>query len=101
IGPDPRNFNQRVSLGRNDLLIRTFPYSSWRLKGRNMQAIHHVEKFHPKDFDFIALSLAQMNSQGRKVDVEQVTGSMNDACKSRFLDSYRYHLNLFVEKSPS
>ncbi|MGF7956353.1 type VII secretion system (T7SS), usher family protein, partial [Klebsiella pneumoniae] len=27
-GPDPRNFNQRVSLGRNDLLIRTFPNSS-------------------------------------------------------------------------
>ncbi|HHQ4795621.1 TPA: hypothetical protein ACSP24_002337, partial [Aeromonas veronii] len=24
IGPDPRNFNQRASLGRNDLLIRTF-----------------------------------------------------------------------------
>ncbi|MGD1615092.1 hypothetical protein ACP6EG_25580, partial [Klebsiella pneumoniae subsp. pneumoniae] len=31
IGPDPRNFNQRVSLGRNDLLIRTFP-----------QLFHHV-----------------------------------------------------------
>ncbi|WP_373853625.1 hypothetical protein [Klebsiella variicola] len=28
IGPDPRNFNQRVSLGRNDLLIRTFPSTS-------------------------------------------------------------------------
>ncbi|MQH84203.1 hypothetical protein, partial [Escherichia coli] len=28
IGPDPRNFNQRVSLGRNDLLIRTFQRSS-------------------------------------------------------------------------
>ncbi|WP_353653186.1 hypothetical protein, partial [Escherichia coli] len=28
IGPDPRNFNQRVSLGRNDLLIRTFP-NTW------------------------------------------------------------------------
>ncbi|MFI3366393.1 type VII secretion system (T7SS), usher family protein, partial [Klebsiella pneumoniae] len=27
-GPDPRNFNQRVSLGRNDLLIRTFPSST-------------------------------------------------------------------------
>ncbi|MEF4115615.1 hypothetical protein U9512_15380 [Escherichia coli] len=26
IDPDPRNFNQRVNLGRNDLLIRTFPY---------------------------------------------------------------------------
>ncbi|EFB2326017.1 hypothetical protein FH472_22970 [Escherichia coli] len=31
IGPDPRNFNQRVSLGRNDLLIRTFPNSLWRI----------------------------------------------------------------------
>ncbi|WP_313770305.1 hypothetical protein [Klebsiella pneumoniae] len=28
IGPDPRNFNQRVSLGRNDLLIRTFLITS-------------------------------------------------------------------------
>ncbi|HHN8384244.1 TPA: hypothetical protein ACRRW5_005499, partial [Klebsiella quasipneumoniae] len=28
IGPDPRNFNQRVSFGRNDLLIRTFPFTS-------------------------------------------------------------------------
>ncbi|HFJ7159825.1 TPA: hypothetical protein ACGSBU_004746, partial [Escherichia coli] len=93
---------RRISRGWAILKIAEHkPYSSWRLKGRNMQAIHHVEKFHPKDFDFIALSLAQMNSQGRKVDVEQVTGSMNDACKSRFLDSYRYHLNLFVEKSPS
>ncbi|MGU0094882.1 hypothetical protein [Klebsiella pneumoniae] len=30
IGPDPRNFNQRVSLGRNDLLIRTFPNARLR-----------------------------------------------------------------------
>ncbi|MEB1056805.1 hypothetical protein VC856_23840, partial [Citrobacter portucalensis] len=33
IGPDPRNFNQRVSLGRNDLLIRTFP--NQRMTGSN------------------------------------------------------------------
>ncbi|WP_213054909.1 hypothetical protein, partial [Escherichia coli] len=33
IGPDPRNFNQRVSLGRNDLLIRIF------LRFRMMQTI--------------------------------------------------------------
>ncbi|MFU7965748.1 hypothetical protein ACNAP3_25505, partial [Escherichia coli] len=32
IGPDPRNFNQRVSLGRNDLLIRTFPSSLLSLR---------------------------------------------------------------------
>ncbi|HFN4163898.1 TPA: hypothetical protein ACHFL2_004916, partial [Enterobacter hormaechei] len=31
IGPDPRNFNQRVSLGRNDLLIRTFLRIHWLL----------------------------------------------------------------------
>ncbi|WP_213214328.1 hypothetical protein, partial [Klebsiella variicola] len=35
IGPDPRNFNQRVSLGRNDLLIRTFPNS----EGATMQLL--------------------------------------------------------------
>ncbi|MGE4926854.1 aminotransferase class I/II-fold pyridoxal phosphate-dependent enzyme [Yersinia enterocolitica] len=29
MGPDPRNFNQRVSLGRNDLLIRTFPSAEY------------------------------------------------------------------------
>ncbi|HIE4884659.1 TPA: hypothetical protein ACXNKY_005600, partial [Klebsiella pneumoniae] len=32
IGPDPRNFNQRVSLGRNDLLIRTFLSSKYFLR---------------------------------------------------------------------
>ncbi|WP_252516229.1 fimbrial protein, partial [Escherichia coli] len=32
IGPDPRNFNQRVSLGRNDLLIRTFPNSAEKIR---------------------------------------------------------------------
>ncbi|WP_323068033.1 hypothetical protein, partial [Klebsiella quasipneumoniae] len=44
IGPDPRNFNQRVSLGRNDLLIRTFPnvhhkirVTSSRTNGRNIE----------------------------------------------------------------
>ncbi|KDT47811.1 hypothetical protein AD43_5004 [Escherichia coli 3-105-05_S4_C3] len=30
IGPDPRNFNQRVNLGRNDLLIRTFPNKAFQ-----------------------------------------------------------------------
>ncbi len=42
IGPDPRNFNQRVSLGRNDLLIRTFPkitpHNEWQLIKNNNTA---------------------------------------------------------------
>ncbi|WP_214678717.1 hypothetical protein, partial [Escherichia coli] len=54
IGPDPRNFNQRVNLGRNDLLIRTFqrillrtrsniPYhqNSSSLPKKNVQKIIH------------------------------------------------------------
>ncbi|MEV9110749.1 hypothetical protein AB0360_25270, partial [Klebsiella pneumoniae] len=42
IGPDPRNFNQRVSLGRNDLLIRTFPRRTGRL---NLDGINIVLHF--------------------------------------------------------
>ncbi|WP_354142982.1 hypothetical protein ABXJ15_13195 [Escherichia coli] len=45
IGPDPRNFNQRVSLGRNDLLIRTFPNPavkcSW-INSRNEGCCNHI-----------------------------------------------------------
>ncbi|WP_327020498.1 hypothetical protein [Klebsiella pneumoniae] len=39
IGPDPRNFNQRVSLGRNDLLIRTFHNCQGCLRFITMNAI--------------------------------------------------------------
>ncbi|MDN0645107.1 hypothetical protein FCX77_17785, partial [Escherichia coli] len=39
IGPDPRNFNQRVSLGRNDLLIRTFLSVNNSLQN----AVKHIE----------------------------------------------------------
>ncbi|WP_370919351.1 hypothetical protein, partial [Klebsiella pneumoniae] len=40
IGPDPRNFNQRVSLGRNDLLIRTFPWHYCRRAGFRQPTIY-------------------------------------------------------------
>ncbi|MDD8935599.1 hypothetical protein LAY39_08900, partial [Escherichia coli] len=39
IGPDPRNFNQRVSLGRNDLLIRTFLSKKTAKERLNMQLL--------------------------------------------------------------
>ncbi|HBZ2097124.1 TPA: hypothetical protein MHM06_14365 [Klebsiella pneumoniae] len=44
IGPDPRNFNQRVSLGRNDLLIRTFPNETW---GEGLSMFHNPNAKHP------------------------------------------------------
>ncbi|MEF7920568.1 hypothetical protein U9Z68_13225 [Escherichia coli] len=42
IGPDPRNFNQRVCLGRNDLLIRTF--LSQLLYFKDKTAIWHFQQ---------------------------------------------------------
>ncbi|WP_327021902.1 hypothetical protein [Klebsiella sp. RHBSTW-00464] len=45
IGPDPRNFNQRVSLGRNDLLIRTFPRQESCLSTKYEKPRHPVGFF--------------------------------------------------------
>ncbi|MEX7871826.1 hypothetical protein [Klebsiella pneumoniae] len=47
IGPDPRNFNQRVSLGRNDLLIRTFPLTQLQTLIFNLMSFdrYFLEKF--------------------------------------------------------
>ncbi|MEZ2593259.1 hypothetical protein ACBP59_08050 [Escherichia coli] len=46
IGPDPRNFNQRVNLGRNDLLIRTFLKSGIILKDKEYPiTIYHIAPF--------------------------------------------------------
>ncbi|MEP8763463.1 hypothetical protein ABKV64_23195, partial (plasmid) [Enterobacter roggenkampii] len=43
IGPDPRNFNQRVSLGRNDLLIRTFPNNPFQHCFENVEPYELLE----------------------------------------------------------
>ncbi|MCS1057255.1 DUF2303 family protein, partial [Escherichia coli] len=58
IGPDPRNFNQRVNLGRNDLLIRTFLNEIISKIGADAVAlpenfrIHDLEKFNLNRFRF-------------------------------------------------
>ncbi|MGL0781909.1 hypothetical protein ACSTB9_10100, partial [Klebsiella pneumoniae] len=48
IGPDPRNFNQRVSLGRNDLLIRTFPKKRYPAYKRDWLVILMLNNFNKK-----------------------------------------------------
>ncbi|EPL4522594.1 hypothetical protein M0K53_004811 [Citrobacter freundii] len=45
IGPDPRNFNQRVSLGRNDLLIRTFPITGAFVSILSLMAMKVIPRF--------------------------------------------------------
>ncbi|MDZ3012423.1 aldo/keto reductase, partial [Klebsiella pneumoniae] len=47
IGPDPRNFNQRVSLGRNDLLIRTFPNKVWFQRENMLRVMDMLEEWRP------------------------------------------------------
>ncbi len=44
IGPDPRNFNQRVSLGRNDLLIRTFLNCNRRARNSGASANARIKR---------------------------------------------------------
>ncbi|MFY3733541.1 LuxR C-terminal-related transcriptional regulator, partial [Escherichia coli] len=44
IGPDPRNFNQRVSLGRNDLLIRTFLNQSRTLSPTEREILRFMSR---------------------------------------------------------
>ncbi|MGU6064091.1 hypothetical protein ACV0OC_18005, partial [Enterobacter hormaechei] len=48
-GPDPRNFNQRVSLGRHDLLIRTFPNSQGTRAG-----IEAAQRLQSRMVEFLA-----------------------------------------------
>ncbi|WP_411361405.1 hypothetical protein, partial [Klebsiella quasipneumoniae] len=50
IGPDPRNFNQRVSFGRNDLLIRTFP--SMRISKKDESVNYELNNF---KFSYLAV----------------------------------------------
>ncbi|WP_326930063.1 hypothetical protein [Citrobacter freundii] len=51
IGPDPRNFNQRVSLGRNDLLIRTFPKLTFIKHNLPVEFVKHISnEFHYFNF---------------------------------------------------
>lgn len=61
-----------------------------------MQSSIKQDNLSPSAFDFVALSLARMHAQGQEVNVEQVAGSMDAACRSRFLSNYRNHLRQFT-----
>nr|WP_242647301.1 hypothetical protein [Klebsiella pneumoniae] len=62
IGPDPRNFNQRVSLGRNDLLIRTFPNFSDSEEELKKMLSHYF-----KNIDVIVKgAVAMFSAHGKK-----------------------------------
>ncbi|EMM0078280.1 restriction endonuclease subunit S [Enterobacter hormaechei subsp. xiangfangensis] len=62
IGPDPRNFNQRVSLGRNDLLIRTFPIAD--SQSVSTETVRKLDKFKLSDRD-VLIAMTGQGSVGR------------------------------------
>ncbi|MDA7317077.1 hypothetical protein PJ201_21830, partial [Escherichia coli] len=60
IGPDPRNFNQRVSLGRNDLLIRTFLGITRGINARKNKLIL-TRRNHSAGIKLLSYKLIQIN----------------------------------------
>ncbi|MFM0889564.1 hypothetical protein QU896_11155, partial [Citrobacter freundii] len=79
-GPDPRNFNQRVSLGRNDLLIRTFLSSTATGQSRNM-LFEECDR-HLKERLFRA---AKIESFSRLLNSLQAEGDINAQELSKIL----------------
>ncbi|MCV8218127.1 hypothetical protein ODQ38_15730, partial [Escherichia coli] len=63
IGPDPRNFNQRVSLGRNDLLIRTFPNEAAIIES----ALIYIFGLKPDNLNKAVMSKTRLPKDGRKL----------------------------------
>ncbi|MEF6320583.1 helix-turn-helix transcriptional regulator, partial [Escherichia coli] len=62
IGPDPRNFNQRVSLGRNDLLIRTFLRKelAYVINGRFLRKDIKKDKITDREMEIIRMTAQGM-----------------------------------------
>ncbi|MEY7577594.1 tyrosine-type recombinase/integrase, partial [Klebsiella pneumoniae] len=69
IGPDPRNFNQRVSLGRNDLLIRTFPNAALKRIGYGGKLVAHGLR---------SIASTAMNEAGLNPDVIEAALAHSD-----------------------
>ncbi|MDZ8783807.1 hypothetical protein SND73_06575, partial [Escherichia coli] len=75
-GPDPRNFNQRVNLGRNDLLIRTFLSTSpnnWLVFMQNGQ---EVVIDSGKSVSLTLTMAPAFKDEGELTDMTDITGNL-------------------------
>ncbi|MGJ4395867.1 hypothetical protein ACP8GB_19790, partial [Klebsiella pneumoniae] len=81
IGPDPRNFNQRVSLGRNDLLIRTFQSIDDRVKhvkdGNTLAAIINHEGCPLSNLQHKSYTIYGMATQANKAQIDALEADVN------------------------
>lgn len=53
-------------------------------KGDDIYALHN--------FEFLAITFAQMTAQGRMVDIDTVTGNMDETHRRWFTERYRHWL---------
>ncbi|EDD4953404.1 glycogen synthase [Salmonella enterica subsp. enterica serovar Infantis] len=53
-------------------------------KGNDIYALHN--------FEFLAITFAQMAAQGRNVDIATVTGNMDETHREWFTERYRHWL---------
>ncbi|HAK4778355.1 TPA: glycogen synthase [Salmonella enterica] len=52
----------------------------------------HDDIYALRNFEFLAITFAQMAAQGRTVDIETVTGNMDEAHRKWFTERYQYWL---------
>ncbi|EMD3084656.1 hypothetical protein VQY72_002026 [Salmonella enterica] len=45
-----------------------------------------------RNFEFLAITFAQMAAQGRTVDIDTVTGNMDETHRKWFMERYRHWL---------
>ncbi|MFL9688765.1 plasmid replication DNA-binding protein, partial [Klebsiella pneumoniae] len=89
IGPDPRNFNQRVSLGRNDLLIRTF------LNSQNLTEVDLLKR----QVDILEKQLNQaIQRENQSLERESFYQEQIEAMQ-RLLEAPKANMTTFTDQS--
>ncbi|ALB62576.1 FIG00554479: hypothetical protein [Cronobacter condimenti 1330] len=58
---------------------------------------HDIYSF--KNFDFLACSFARMNGEGRRIDIDAVTGNMSEAQSAWFRERYNYYRKQGLQQS--
>lgn len=58
-----------------------------------MQLVSESSVMSLQNFDFLASSFATMQFQGREINMQDITGNMDDNSKSWLLNRYDFYLN--------
>lgn len=64
-----------------------------------MQFVSESSVMSVQNFDFIAFSFARMQLRGRDVNLDNITGNMNDNSKKWFQNRFHFYLSEFKNES--